>query len=116
MDLSWVEPDGASDPLAISLLLDQGASLAVTDPEDRRLLGAKYFQTQLDTDDQVLLAAFAADNASTGDAALLPSQPVTIFPVANPAFTTDGAPTSRRSTRWRPSRAADRRCMPRSVK
>ena len=91
LDQSWVEPDGASDPLAISLLLDQGASIAVTDPEDRRLLGAKYFQTQLDTDDQVLLAAFAADNASTGDAALLPSQPVTIFPVASPAFTTDGS-------------------------
>lgn len=91
LDQSWVEPDGASDPLAISLLLDQGASIAVTDPEDRRLLGAKYFQTQLDTGDQVLLAAFAADNPSTGDAALLPSQPVTIFPVANPDFTTDGS-------------------------
>jgi hypothetical protein len=91
LNQSWVEPDDASDPLAISLLLDQGASLAVTDPGDRRLLGAKYFQTQLHKDDQVLLAAFAADNASTGDAALLPIQPVTIFPVADPAFTTDGS-------------------------
>jgi hypothetical protein len=29
-------------PLALSLLLDQGASVAVTDPGDRRLLAAKY--------------------------------------------------------------------------
>ena len=36
------------------------------------------------------LAAFAADDMSTGQAALLPNQPVTIFPVANPTFTTHG--------------------------
>ena len=90
LNQDWVDPSVASRPLAISVLLDQGASLAVTDPADRRLLAAKYFQTRLDADDQVLLAAFAADHETTGDVAMLPNQPVTIFPVANPAFTTDG--------------------------
>jgi hypothetical protein len=86
----WVDPQPVSDPLAISLLLDQGASFAVTDPADRRLLAAKYFQTRLEADDQVALAAFAADDAITGDVALLADQPVTIFPLDNPGFTTDG--------------------------
>lgn len=86
----WVDPDPISGSLAIALLLDQGASVAVTDPADRRLMAAAYLQTRLDRDDQVVLAAFAADNASTGEVALLPNQPVTIFPFANPAFTTDG--------------------------
>ena len=87
---SWVDPDPASDPLALSLLLDQGGSVAVTDPADRRLLAAKYLQTRLHANDQVALAAFAADDTNTGQAALLPNQPVTIFPLANPTFTTHG--------------------------
>lgn len=87
---SWVDPDPAAEPLAIALLLDQGSSVAVTDPADRRLLAAQYFQTQLEADDQVALAAFATDDAGTGQAALLPTQPVTIFPVDSPAFTTNG--------------------------
>jgi hypothetical protein len=87
---SWVEPVAGSEPLAVALLLDQGSSVAVTDPADRRLLAARYFQTRLNAGDQVLLAAFAADDSSTGDVALLPNQPATIFPVDDPAFTTDG--------------------------
>lgn len=90
VESSWVEPTPASGPLAVALLLDQGASVAVADTADRRLLAAKYFQTLLEQDDQVVLAAFASDDASTGQVALLPTQPVTIFPAANPAFTTDG--------------------------
>jgi hypothetical protein len=86
----WVDPVSTSHPLAIALLLDQGASLAVTDPADRRLLGARYLQTRLDADDHVALAAFAADDAGTGDVTLLPDQPVTIFPITDPGFTTDG--------------------------
>jgi hypothetical protein len=84
----WVDPASPSDPLALMLLLDQGGSVAVTDPEDRRLLAARYLQTRLRESDQVALAAFAADAA--GNAALLPEQPVTIFPIGNPAFTPDG--------------------------
>ena len=91
LNQDWVDPNTTSVPLAISLLLDQGASLAVTDPADRRLLAAKYFQTRLGAEDQMVLAAFAADNATTGKFALLPSQPLTIFPVENPSFTTDGS-------------------------
>ena len=77
-------------PLALSLLLDQSASLAVTDPGDRRLLAAKYLQTRVEADDQVALAAFASDSTSTGAMSLLPTQPVTIYPVENPGFTSDG--------------------------
>lgn len=87
----WVDPGPVPDPLALSLLLDQGASVALADPADRRLLAAKYFQTRLGANDEVALAAFAADDAGTGQAALLPEQPVTIFPVDRPAFTSDGS-------------------------
>ena len=87
---NWVDTDPVSEPLAVSLLLDQGASVAVTDTADRRLVAAKYLQTQLEANDQVVLAAFAADDAGTGQAALLPTQPVTVFPTNDPAFTTDG--------------------------
>ena len=84
------EPDLVSNPLAVALLLDQGDSVAVNDPEDRRLLAARYLPTRLAADDEMVLAAFAEDDAESGQAALLPSQPVTIFPVDQPAFTTDG--------------------------
>ena len=71
-------------------MLDQGASVAVTDPGDRRLLAAKYLQTRVESDDQVALAAFASDSTSTGAMSLLPTQPVTIYPLENPGFTSDG--------------------------
>ena len=85
-----MEPEPVSDPVAIALLLDQGESVTVNDLEDRRLLAAKYLPTRLDPGDAMALAAFAADDAGTGQAALLPTQPVTNFPVENPDFTTDG--------------------------
>jgi hypothetical protein len=85
-----IEPDPESDPLAIALLLDQGESVAVNDPEDRRLLAARYLPIRLDAGDAMALAAFAADDARTGQPALLPTQPVTMFPLENPAFTPDG--------------------------
>jgi hypothetical protein len=87
---NWVDPAPAAEPLAVSLLLDQGTSVAVTDTGDRRLLAAKYLQTQLALEDQVVLGAFAVDDSHTGQAALLPTQPVTLFPTADPAFTSDG--------------------------
>ena len=79
-----VHPDRGTAPLALSLLLDQGASVAVTDPGDRRLLAAKYLQTRVESDDQVALAAFASDSTGTGAMSLLPTQPVTIYPVDEP--------------------------------
>jgi hypothetical protein len=85
-----VEPDSVSEPLAIGLLLDQGASVMIHDLADKRLLGAKYLPTRLAAEDMMALAAFAADDAGTGQASLLPSQPVTIFPVDSPSFTSDG--------------------------
>jgi hypothetical protein len=88
---TWVGPAATEEPLALSLLLDQGSSVIVEDDADRRLLAAKYLQTQLKSGDQLLLAAFAADDVGSGQPALLPDQPATIYPVDAPGFTTDGA-------------------------
>lgn len=85
-----VEPEPIADALAIALLLDQGTGVAVSDPADKRLLAARYLPTRLGVNDQMVLAAFAEDDEGTGQPALLPSQPVTIFPVDSPAFTLDG--------------------------
>jgi hypothetical protein len=87
---SWVPPGPKTTPLALSLLLDQGGSMIVNDPADRRLLAAKYLQTRLDPSDQIVVAAFASDDPSSGQAALLANQPLTIFPVDSPRFTPDG--------------------------
>lgn len=86
----WVDPNPVPDPLSLALLLDQGASLADTDAADRRLTAAKYLQTRLGAADKFALAAFATDDVNTGDVALLPSKPVTIYPLGSPGFTTDG--------------------------
>lgn len=86
---NWVDPGSASHALAIALLVDQGARVAINDPAHRRLLAAKYLDTRLDANDQMALAAFAADDATTGSVALLPDQPVTLFPIASPAFTSE---------------------------
>ena len=83
------ESDPVADPLAIALLIDQGERVIVDDLADRRLLGAKYLPTRLAAGDTITVAAFAADDANAGQFALLPNQPVTNFPVDNPAFTTD---------------------------
>ena len=66
LNQNWVDPNPTSVPSAISLLLDQGASLAMTDPADRRLLAAKYFQTRLGAEDQMVLAAFAGRQREHG--------------------------------------------------
>jgi hypothetical protein len=44
----------------------------------------------MEADDLVALAAFASDSTSTGQMSLLPNQPVTIYPVESPGFTSDG--------------------------
>jgi hypothetical protein len=87
---NWVPPDTRTAPLAVSLLTDQGGSISVNDPADRRLLAANYLMTRLGPDDQVVVAAFASNDASIGQFALLPNTPVTIFPLENPEFTANG--------------------------
>ena len=77
------ESDPVADPLAIALLIDQGENVMVNDLAYKRLLGAKYLPTRLAAGDTMSLAAFAADDAGTGQSALLPSQPVTISSIVS---------------------------------
>jgi hypothetical protein len=77
--------DGIWAPsLSSTLLLDQSGTVISSDPGDYRLFAAKYFLTWGKLDRRVSLAAFAANDAASGQPALLPQQPLTIFPVENP--------------------------------
>ncbi len=77
--------DGMFAPsLTSTLLLDQSGTVTSSDPSDYRLFVAKYFLTWGQADRRLSLAAFAAKDAATGQPALLPQQPLTIFPVENP--------------------------------
>jgi hypothetical protein len=77
--------DGMFAPsLSSTLLLDQSGTVTSNDPGDHRLFAAKYFLTWGELDRRVSLAAFAANDAASGQPALLPQQPLTIFPVENP--------------------------------
>jgi len=69
-----------------TLLLDQSGVVASSDPGDHRLYAAKYFLTWGARDRRLGLAAFAANDAATGQPALLPQQPLTILPVENPVI------------------------------
>jgi hypothetical protein len=76
------------------LLLEQSSDFAAGDPADRRLFAAKYFLSQA-TDrgaglHGALFGAFAADQTSSGGLSALPQKPVTLFPVENPEFVTNG--------------------------
>lgn len=76
------------------LLLDQGADLAINDPADQRLFAAKYLLS-LTSDrgagqQRSVLGAFSADHAGSGRFSVLPQKPVTLFPLGNPGFTSDG--------------------------
>ena len=74
-------------PVSTALLLDQSSDVIGSDPADRRLFAAKYFLNSATTSSPMLLAAYAADSPATGQVALLPQKPVTIFPLENPYFT-----------------------------
>jgi len=77
--------DGIWAPsLSSTLLLDQSGKVTSSDPGNYRLFAAKYFLTWGELDRRVSLAAFAADDAASGQRALLPQQPLTIFPIENP--------------------------------
>jgi hypothetical protein len=70
--------------LSSTLLLDQSGTVTSSDPGDARLFAAKYFLTLGVGNRRLSLAAFAANDAASGQPALLPQLPVTIFPVENP--------------------------------
>ena len=74
-------------PVSTALLLDQSSRVIASDPADRRLFAAKYFLNSATTSSPMLLAAYAADSPATGQVALLPRKPVTIFPLESPYFT-----------------------------
>lgn len=77
--------DAIFAPLPTStLLLDQSGTVTSSDPGDYRLYAAKFFLTWGVLDRPVSLAAFAGNDAATGQPALLPQQPLTIFPIENP--------------------------------
>jgi len=74
---------GAPQPYAASLLFDQSGSIARNDPTDARLYSAKEFLTSLGGSDYAAMAAFADGTATD---IKIPQQPVTFYPVGNPAF------------------------------
>lgn len=73
-----------------ALLIDQSSGVIVSDPGDKRLFAAKYLLSRAEVERRFAVAAFAADDAGSGQPALLPQKPVTILPVENPGFTSDG--------------------------
>jgi hypothetical protein len=79
-----------------ALLLDQSASAITDDPADLRLFAAQYFLTQTPMSsfqplvEEVALAAFAADDTTNYQAALIPQKPVTVFPTENPRYVSGG--------------------------
>jgi hypothetical protein len=78
-------PGGPPQPYAAALLFDQSDSMIRNDPTDARLYSAKEFLGSLGGSDVGAMAAFAS-----GTGALIPGQPVTIFPVGAPSFFSDG--------------------------
>jgi hypothetical protein len=65
---------GVAQPYAAALMIDQSASISVTDPTSARLYSAKSFIDELGDRDQVLLAAFAE-----GAGAVLPTMPLSVW-------------------------------------
>lgn len=85
-----IPADPPAPSFSAALLLDQSRNVVLNDPWGARLYGAKYFLATKSSVGRVALAAFASDDASSGEPSLLPQQPVTIFPVEDPHFTTGG--------------------------
>jgi len=73
-----------------ALLLDQSAGVIVSDPADKRLFATKYLMLRAGERRRFAVAGFAADDATSGQPALLPQKPATILPVDNPQYMSDG--------------------------
>ena len=82
-------PGGAAQPFAAALLFDQSGSMVTNDPTDARLFSAKEFLRSLGGSDVAALAAFA-DYLTPPLPDRIPQKPVTLYPVGNPAFESDG--------------------------
>lgn len=80
----------SSRAVSTALMLDQSASFAAADPADKRLFATKYLLSRTSDRYAVALAGFAADDPASGQLALLPRTPVTLFPVESPRSTSDG--------------------------
>ena len=79
-----------SRAVSAALMLDQSANFAAADPADRRLFATKYLLSRTSDRYAVALAGLAADDPASGQFALLPRTPVTLFPVESPRSTSDG--------------------------
>ncbi len=74
-----------------ALLLDRSDNLIAGNWTHELLFDSKYFLTTKHAADRVVLAAFAADATASGKLSSLPQQPVSIFPIENPQFTTSAS-------------------------
>lgn len=83
-------PSVSPQPFAATLLVEQGQSVVVDDPADRRLIALRYFSALKRVDDAGTLAAFA-----DGAVALLPSKPVTTLPEGADPFAWNAAAYTR---------------------
>jgi hypothetical protein len=81
---------GQAVPYAATLMFDQSKSIIQNDPTDARLFSAKGFLRELGPSDLAGLAAFATDIQTSNGTALIPEKPVSIYPVGNPSFVSDG--------------------------
>ena len=67
-------------PYAAAMLLDQSGSINGTDPTDARVFSTKVFLDGLNSNDSVMLAAFASEGIEGGTNVQIPEIPVTFYP------------------------------------
>jgi hypothetical protein len=84
-------PGQAAQNYAAGLMLDQSQSISGSDPTGARLFSAKAFLDALNGGDWALLSAFANDGTNTE--ALIPTQPLTIYPPFRNSGTTRDSPS-----------------------
>lgn len=84
-------PGQTPEPYAAGLMLDQSQSISGSDPTGARLFSAKAFLDSLGGGDHALLSVFANDGTNTD--ALIPTQPLTIYPPFRDSTTADDAPS-----------------------
>jgi hypothetical protein len=79
-------------PFRTILLVEQAGIVAADDSAGQRLLAARYFLDYAGPGNfSAMLGAYAVDDpAGAAGLALLPQKPLTVLPIENPTFTTDG--------------------------
>lgn len=73
-DIATAVPEEPYKPYAAALMLDQSASISLTDPNGARLYSAKAFMEKLGGNDRILLSAFAGNPGAT-----IPVAPLTVY-------------------------------------